>query len=122
MRALHDYGWLFFDTTYMVTGLQMFAMSIVLLADRRQTPLFPRWIGWLTLAAAMMFLPLSLLPFFYSGLFAWSGLFCYWISLGSFFVWVLVLCYYVFKAIDRLEGEETHAPHRASSSLAPAAA
>jgi hypothetical protein len=106
VRQLHDFGWLFFDTTYMVTALQMVAMGIVLLYDKRSKTLFPQWVAWITLAAAAMFLPLSLLPFFYSGPFAWSGMFCYWISLGSFFVWVLVLCFYIFKAIDQLEQEE----------------
>jgi hypothetical protein len=106
VRLLHDFGWLFFDTTYMVTALQMVAMAIVFLMDRRSKPLIPNWLCWYTLAVVVAFFPLSLLPFFYKGPFAWSGIFCYWISLGSWFVWVIMLSYNVFKAINRLEQEE----------------
>lgn len=106
VRALHDFGWLFFDTTYMTTGLQMLALGWVFLSDRRPVPLIPRWLCWYTFAVVAAFLPLSLLPFFYGGPFAWNGMFCYWISLGAWFTWVVLLCYHVFKAIGRLEGEE----------------
>jgi hypothetical protein len=106
IRTLHDFGWMFFDTTYMVTGLQMLAMGCVFLADKRSVPLMPRWLCWYSFVVVAAFLPLSLLPFFYSGPFAWSGLFCYWIGLGSWFAWVICVCYYVFKAIDKLELED----------------
>ena len=106
VRLLHDYGWLFFDTTYMTTALQMVAMSIVFLMDPRSKPLIPSWLCWYTLAVAASFLPLTLLPFFYKGPFAWSGAFCYWVSLGSWFFWVQLLSYHVFKAINRIEQEE----------------
>lgn len=106
VRAMHEFGWLFFDTTYMVTSLQMLALGIAFLMDRRSVPLIPRWLCWYTFAVVAAFLPLTLLPFFYHGPFAWSGLFCYWISLGTWFFWVLFLCYYLFKAINRLEQEE----------------
>ncbi len=106
VRALHDFGWLFFDTTYMTTGLQMIALGIVFLADTRAVPLIPKWLCWYTFAVVGAFLPLTMLPFFYKGIFAWSGLFCYWVSLGTWFVWVLCLVYYVFKAINRVEQEE----------------
>lgn len=106
VRMLHDYGWLFFDTTYMTTGLQMISLATVFLMDRRSKPLIPTWLCWYTYAVVAAFLPLTLLPFFYKGPFAWSGTFCYWISLGSWFFWVLMLCTYLFKGINRLEQEE----------------
>jgi hypothetical protein len=106
VRMLHDFGWLFFDTTYMVTSLQMLAMAIVFLSDRRSQPLIPRWLCWFSIFVVASFFPLSLLPFFYTGPFTWAGTFNYWISLGSWFLWVTMLCYYVFQAINRLEAEE----------------
>jgi hypothetical protein len=120
VRTLHDFGWLFFDTTYMVTGLQMLAMAIVFLGDRRAQPLIPRALSWYSVAVVVLFLPLSLLPFFYNGPFAWSGVFCYFVSLGSWFVWVTLLCVCTFKAITRLEGEELASLGVASGSPATA--
>jgi hypothetical protein len=109
IRQLHDFGWLFFDTTYMVTSLQMIAVGLVALSDKRKEPLFPRWLAWYSIFVALVFVPLTLLPFFYNGPFAWSGLFNYWVGLGNFFVWVIFFCYYVFKAIDKVEQEDTTA-------------
>lgn len=103
VRQLHDFGWLFFDTTYMCTSFQMIAMALVFLSDKRSEPLIPRWLSWYTIFVAVIFLPLTLLPFFYSGPFAWSGLFNYWVTLGTWFFWVLLLSVYMFKAINRLE-------------------
>jgi hypothetical protein len=106
VRTLHDFGWLFFDTTYMVTSLQMVAMAIVFLSDKRSQPLIPRWLCWFSLFVVASFFPLSLLPFFSTGPFVWSGAFNYWVSLGSWFLWLTLMCFYVFKAIDRLQAEE----------------
>ena len=106
VRQLHDFGWLFFDTTYMCTSFQMIAMALVFLADRRATPLVPRWLCWYSIFVAVIFLPLTLLPFFYSGPFAWSGLFNYWVTLGTWFFWVILICIYIIRAIGRLEQED----------------
>lgn len=122
VRALHDAAWLMFDTTYMVTGLQMLAMATVFLSDRRAQPLIPRAMCWYTVFVVLAFLPLSLLPFFYEGPFAWSGVVCYWVSLGSWFVWLLALCVCLFKAIARLEHEDSGLVRTAAPALNPTAA
>lgn len=106
VRTLHDFGWLYFDTTYMCTSLQMLAMAVVFLMDKRATPLVPRWLSWYTMLVAFIFLPLSLLPFMYSGPFAWSGLFGFWVALGTWFVWVLLMVGAIYKAIARIEAED----------------
>lgn len=106
VRQLHDFGWLFFDTTYMCTTFQMIAIALVFLRDKRSVPLLPRWLCWYSIFVAVIFVPLTLLPFFYSGPFAWSGLFNYWVTLGTWFLWVNCLCIYAYKAIERLEREQ----------------
>lgn len=105
VRAFHEFGWFFFDTTYWATTLQELALGWVFLSDQRQVPLVPRWVAWYSIFSAIAIIPLSLLPFFYQGPFAWSGLICYWASLGTWFVWVLVLSWSIFGAIGRLQHE-----------------
>lgn len=106
VRQLHDFGWLYFDTTYMCTTFQMIAIAMVFLRDKRSVPLVPRWLCWYSIFVAVIFGPLTLLPFFYSGPFAWSGLFNYWVTLGAWFVWVLCLVVYIYKAVGRIEQEQ----------------
>lgn len=105
IRQLHDFGWMFFDTTFMCTSLQMLGMAGVIFTDRRVQPLLPRWLGWFSLFVALLFVPLMLMPFFLSGPFAWNGVFNYWVGFSGFFWWVLFLCIHVFKAITRIEAE-----------------
>jgi len=105
IRQLHDFGWMFFDTTFMCTSLQMLGMAGVIFTDRRLQPLLPRWLGWFSVFAGLLFVPLMLMPFFLHGPFAWNGLINYWIGFSGFFWWVLFLCIYVFKAIARIEAE-----------------
>ncbi|MCK9285826.1 MAG: hypothetical protein M0P39_16270 [Rhodocyclaceae bacterium] len=105
-RILHDFGWLFFDTTYMATTVQAFAVAITILCDKRSEPLLPRWLAWYSIFTGAVFLPDTLLPFFFTGPFAWNGLFNYWVGFNAYFLWIILFCIYIFKAIDRIEREE----------------
>ena len=109
IRQLHDFGWLFFDTTYMATSLQMLATAIVILGDKRSEPLLPRWLAWYSIFTAAVFIPDTLLPFFFTGPFAWNGLINYWLGFNAYFLWIVLFCIYIFKAITRLEIEESAA-------------
>lgn len=106
VRVLHDFGWLYFDTTFMVTSLQMLAMAVVFLSDKREVPLIPKWLNFYTILMAFIFIALLLLPFLYEGPFAWSGLFNFWIALVGWFVWVILMSCYLFGVINRLETED----------------
>jgi hypothetical protein len=106
VRTLYDFGWLYFDMTFMITTLQMFAMAYVFLSDKRAVPLFPSWISWLSIFVGFSFVMLLLLPFLITGPFAWNGLFNYWVTLGGFFAWCMALLIYLSRAINRLEREE----------------
>ena len=105
VQLLHDLGWLYFDSTFMVTFLQLAAFGTSILIDERRVPLFPRWLGWATYAAASISLVIVLMPFFDHGPFAWQGLLTFWTDMAAFFVWAIVTMYATFVAIDKLEKE-----------------
>ena len=105
IKALNDLGWMWFNGTAMVTVTQFVAFGTAFLVDKRPTPLLPQWMSWFSYAMAGTLLLALLTPFFHNGPFAWHGLFTYYIGLGGFFLWILVACYYVIRAIDRLERE-----------------
>ncbi len=115
VRALHEFGWFFFDTTYWATTLQELALGYVFLIDQRAKPLIPKWVAWYSIFSAVAIIPLSFLPFFYTGPFAWSGFVGYWVALGTWFFWVLILSYHMFGAINRLQQEEIAALARAGA-------
>ena len=106
IQALNDFGWIAFNCTYMVTTLQQFAVGIVFLSDKRERPLIPGWVAYFSFFSGTVFLALSLMTFFNDGPFAWHGLINFWVSLGGYFMWVLLLAIYLLSAIRRLRDEE----------------
>jgi hypothetical protein len=106
IRQLHDYGWLFFDTTYMATTMQTFATAIVILRDRRSQPIFPTWLAWFSIFTGAIFFFDSLLPFFFTGPLAWNGLINYWVGFSAYFLWIVFFSWYGFKAVQRLEADD----------------
>lgn len=75
-----DWGFLQF-----MGGIPMFLMVWVLLAyavlvtDSREDPVLPRWVGYVNLWIAVLYLPELLVFFFKTGPFAWDGVVGFWI-------------------------------------------
>ncbi|MCF6388693.1 hypothetical protein L2K20_17070 [Mycobacterium sp. MBM] len=105
VHTLYDFGWLFFDLTFMFSFLQSMAIGIAIVADRRAVPLFPRWVGYVCFLTALVYLPLSVVPFVRTGPFAWHGVLNFWAVFVMFFVLIAVLTPYAFRALRRLEAE-----------------
>jgi len=105
VQTLYDFGWLFFDLTFMFSFLQSVALGIAILIDRRTEPLFPRWIAYVCFLTALVYIPLTLVPFVRTGPFAWHGVLNFWAVFVMFFVLIAVLTPYAFRALRRLERE-----------------
>jgi hypothetical protein len=107
VQTLYDLGWLFFDLTFIFSLLQSVALGIAILIDRREQPLFPRWVGYLSFLTAAVYVPLALIPFVRTGPFAWHGVLNFWAVFVMFFVLIVVVTPYAFRALRRLEHEQT---------------
>lgn len=106
IQLLSDVGWFVFDCTFMVTSLQLVALGVAILLDRRAVPYLPSWMAWLCFLTAASFLPLVAMPFFTTGPLAWHGLVNYWVALGLFFLVVYAMTFLLLGAIKRIESEE----------------
>jgi len=106
VQTLYDFGWLFFDLTFVFSLLQSAALGFAILLDRRVQPLFPRWVGYVCFLTAAIYVPLSLVPFVRTGPFAWHGLLNFWAVFVMFFVLIAVVTPYAFRALRRLQAEE----------------
>lgn len=105
VKATSDLAWMWFNPTLMVTFFQFVAFGLALLRDKRAVPLLPRWMGWFSFAMAATLLGALFTPFFRRGPFAWDGLLTYYVGLGGYFLWIGVTCFYVLKAVRRIEEE-----------------
>ena len=84
VRALNDMSWL----PWMIISTGMFQMLI--LADQRTEPIYPRWFGYYNLWSAIGVAPASLLYIFKTGPFAWNGIFGFYIPAATAFSWIVL--------------------------------
>lgn len=89
---------------------QLGAIAMAVLTDRRSEPVFPRWVGYYSLWVAVLLLPASMILFFKSGPFAWTGVIGFWIPAVVFGTWYLVMTPLMLRAIKQ-EADEDHAAH-----------
>lgn len=105
IQMLYDMAWLLIDLAYAVTSVQLFALGVGFLGDKRPVPLIPKWLSWYGIWVGFMFVAECLMPFFRNGPFARSGLLNFWIEFLIWMIWLPVMSYYTLKAIKRIEQE-----------------
>ena len=106
LQLLYDWSWLLIDLAYAVTTLQMVAIGVAFLSDRRARPLIPRWLSWYGIWVGVSFAAECLMPYFKVGPFERGGILNFWVEFGAWFIWCPSLTFYVLKAIGRLEAEK----------------
>jgi hypothetical protein len=106
VQQLNDMGWLPFTGIIYGILVQNLVIGIAVLSDKSATPVYPRWYGYFSLWFALLYCPASLDVFFQDGPLAWNGLFSWWLSLVSFFIWVVVTTVMTFRAIREQERTE----------------
>ncbi|MBD0023220.1 MULTISPECIES: hypothetical protein [Gordonia] len=106
VQLFYHFGWTFFDTTYVCSVLQCVAIGVAILCDRRMRPLLPKWFAWCSFLTAACYVPLSLMPFFRTGPFAWNGIVSFWVVFVEFFVFTAMATFLCLHALRRLEAED----------------
>jgi hypothetical protein len=105
IQMLYDMAWLLIDLAYAVTSVQLFALGIGFMADKRAVPLIPKWLAWYGIWVGFMFIAECIMPYFFNGAFARSGILNFWIEFLIWMAWVPTLTYFILKAITRIESE-----------------
>jgi hypothetical protein len=98
-------AWLLIDLAYAVTSVQLFALGVGFLSDKRVVPLIPKWLSWYGIWVGFMFIAECIMPYFRNGAFARSGILNFWIEFIIWMAWVPVLTIYALKAVRRIEAE-----------------
>jgi hypothetical protein len=110
IQALNDIPWMMFIGMGATAILQPFVVGVVVLRDRRDDPVFPRWVGYFNIWTAILFLPGPLCVFFRTGPLAWDGLFTWWIPFVLFAAWMVVMLIMIGRAIMTDDGSSTVDP------------
>lgn len=104
-QMLNDLGWTMFVVSFPPFMAWPIALAVGILGDDSQHPVFPRWAAYFNIYVSLVYIPPSLLIFFKSGPFAWNGLFSWYIPVGDFFIWAIVMTVLTVTAIKRQAAE-----------------
>lgn len=99
VRTISDFGWLIFVSYWQPFALWVVAIGVSIL--RGDGRVFPRWLGYLSVWAGVLFVPASLIYFFKTGPFAYNGAFAFWLPVTVFFVWATAMCWGLLRAQRR---------------------
>jgi len=114
IETLNDMAWIPFVGLSSTIVMQSAVFGAAILMDRRARSIFPRWLGYYNLWAALMFVPGTFNVFFETGSLAWNGLIAFYIPVGVFVTWLVINSWLLSKAVDHQVQEERAAPPAAS--------
>jgi len=106
IQLMYDLGWMLFDLPFLFFGVQYISAGIAILLDKREKPLFPRWIAWLGFFDTFTFIAVLMIPFVQDGPFAWHGLISFWVVFVTFFVYLLAVMMHIPGVLRRLQEED----------------
>jgi hypothetical protein len=102
IQLLDDMGWIPFVGLTSTIVLQVMVFGVAILLDRREHPVFPRWLGYYNLWVALMFLPGTFNVFYQSGPLSRNGIVAWYIPLTTFATWLLITSFYLSRAVDTM--------------------
>jgi len=114
IQLLNDMSWIPFVGLTSTAVAQVGCFGIAVLLDKRERPIFPRWLGYYNLWVALMFTPGTFNVFFKDGPLAWNGILAWYLPLVVFAIWLVINPIYLSRAVDTMEMDE---PDRASVRL-----
>lgn len=116
-QSWNDAAWLALVAPIWPFVFQLLALAVVAFRDRSAEPIFPRWIGYLSVWVTVLLVPSALVLWFKTGPFAWQGLMTLWLAAVVFTVWLVAVLVVLLRAIRRQEDEQA-APHAVGPAMA----
>jgi hypothetical protein len=104
-QTLHDLGWILAFMALTPFFVQLLAIAGAIFQDRSENPVFPRWVGYFNVWAAVSFVPGCILIFFKSGPFSYQGLFVFWVPFLVFGGWILLMAWAAGRAAKSDTGD-----------------
>lgn len=107
---IHDLASIMFIALPWTGMLQAILLAVAIFQDPHEQPVFPRWLAYVSLWAALCFLPGGLDCLAKTGVIAWNGLLAWWLGLAIFGGWIFAVSICLVKyAIPHQEAEQTDA-------------
>ncbi|KFA60027.1 hypothetical protein S40285_10670 [Stachybotrys chlorohalonatus IBT 40285] len=100
-QTLSDLAWFVYAMGFPPFLAQDMMISYIVLSDKRDNPLIPRWVAWVTSGLTLGIYPALFVHFVKSGPLAWNGLLGFWFGAVAFGGQVGVLVYHLLNALEK---------------------
>lgn len=110
IQTLSDLGFVTAIMPFAIFAMWNLALSLAIFCDPGERPAFPRWSAYLGIWLALLYVPGACLAFFQHGLLAWNGLLAFYIPVGAFFIWLVVMTVLTLRSINTVEPQRPHQP------------
>jgi hypothetical protein len=97
-QSWNDAAW--FGVLFTVPPFTIWCLAIAA-AILRDDARIPRWVGYVNLWAAFLYVPAMLMIFFHHGAFSQNGVITFWEPVAIFFGWIVTMTICVVRAADR---------------------
>ena len=97
---LNDMAWLVFTAPVGAVVVMNLALALAVYLDRRPRPIFPRWVAGFNVLTAAAMTPAVGAVIFQDGPLAWNGVVSFWLRLGAFALYLVVMFVVVRSAIS----------------------
>ena len=94
---LHDLGSITFVSLPWSAALQAVVLAMAIFQDKHHPPVFPRWLGYLSVWAAISYLPGAFNSLAKTGPIAWNGVLAWWLGLSALGIWMLAVTFCLLR-------------------------
>lgn len=106
IMLLNDLGWMVFIGPVGMIVAQNLMLTLAVYHDTGPNPVFPRWVGHLSLLTMFAMIPSACSVVVKSGPLAWDGGISFWLRNGAFATFVVVMFFATRAAVHRQALEE----------------
>lgn len=120
-QAFNDFGFYMFLYTWPPFSLWMIIIATAIFRDVNPEPIYPRWVAYYNIWAAILLIPATFIGATKTGPLAYNGLLSFWVFVIEFLVWMVVMVVVTLRAYARLEAGAAALPAGGglSGALAP---
>jgi hypothetical protein len=106
IQLLNDMAWIVFTAPVGMLIAQNICLALAIYLDAHPEPIFPRWVGHFNIVAAVALAPAACAAVIRTGPLAWNGFVSFWLKIGTFSVFMVVMFFVLRTAINRQALEE----------------
>lgn len=109
VMLLNDLAWITFTAPVGMIIAQNICLALAIYLDVQPRPVFPRWVAPFSVVTALSMAPSACAAIFRTGTLAWNGAVSFWLRIGAYSLFIVVM-FFVLRAAIKRQGLETGSP------------